>query len=235
MTTPIIIALDFPKGSQAWDLAERLDPRRYRLKIGKELFTAAGPDLIRGLALHDFEIFLDLKFHDIPNTVAGACQAAARLGVWMINVHASGGRAMMQAAREAVAHLPQRPLITAVTVLTSLSAEDLAETGIKRKPAEQVRHLATLAQECGMDGAVCSAREAADLRKTLGADFKLVTPGIRLPGSAPDDQHRTMTPAEALAAGADYLVVGRPVTAAADPLVALQNLENNIKSRKERK
>ncbi len=235
MKTPFIIAMDFPKASQAWELADRLDPRRYRLKIGKELFTAAGPDLVRGLALHDFDVFLDLKFHDIPNTVAGACQAAAKLGVWMINVHASGGRAMMEAARDAVAHLPQRPLITAVTVLTSLGAEGLAETGVKRKPADQVRHLATLARECGMDGVVCSGREAADLRKTLGTDFKLVTPGIRLPGSPPDDQNRTMTPAQALAAGADYLVVGRPVTTAADPIGALEELNRNLKSRKEGK
>lgn len=235
MTTPFIIALDFPKGSQAWDLAEQLDPRRYRLKIGKELFTAAGPDLVRGLTLHDFDVFLDLKYHDIPNTVAGACRAAAKLGVWMVNVHASGGRAMMEAARDAVAHLPKRPLITAVTVLTSLGAEDLAEVGIRRKPAEQVRHLAALARDCGLDGVVCSAREAADLRAALGRDFKLVTPGIRPPGSPPDDQNRTMTPAEALAAGADYLVIGRPVTAAPDPLGALRNLEKNLKSHKERK
>lgn len=230
----IIVALDFADGASALALVARLDPALCRLKVGKELFTAAGPDLVRALVARGFEVFLDLKFHDIPNTVAAACRAAAGLGVWMLNVHASGGRRMMAAAREALAELPaggdkpQRPLLIAVTVLTSMSADDLGETGVAAAPAEQVMRLARLAHGCGLDGVVCSAQEAASLRAALGADFRLVTPGIRPAGSAAGDQRRVMTPLEALRAGATDLVIGRPITGAADPLAALADIQSDI-------
>jgi len=209
---------------------ERLDPALCRLKVGKELFTVAGPDLVRALVARGFEVFLDLKFHDIPNTVAAACRAAAGLGVWMMNVHASGGRRMMTAAQEALADLPQRPLLIAVTVLTSMSAEDLGEVGIAAAPADQVLRLARLTQQCKLDGVVCSAQEAAMLRADLGADFRLVTPGIRPAGADVGDQRRVMTPAEALRAGATDLVIGRPITAAPDPLAALKQIQSDIQN-----
>jgi len=226
----IIVALDFPDAAAALALVDRLDPALCRLKVGKELFTVAGPDLVRALVARGYEVFLDLKFHDIPNTVAAACRAAAGLGVWMMNVHASGGRRMMQAAREALAELPQRPLLIGVTVLTSMSAEDLAETGIAAAPADQVMRLAGLTQACGLDGVVCSAQEAALLRQRLGEDFRLVTPGIRPAGSEAGDQRRVMTPTQAIAAGATDLVIGRPITAAADPVKVLQSINDEIRS-----
>jgi len=226
----IIVALDFPDAASALALVDRLDPALCRLKVGKELFTVAGPDLVRALVARGYEVFLDLKFHDIPNTVAAACRAAAGLGVWMMNVHASGGRRMMQAAREALAELPQRPLLIGVTVLTSMSAEDLAETGIAAEPADQVMRLASLTQACGLDGVVCSAQEAALLRQRLGEDFRLVTPGIRPAGSEAGDQRRVMTPTQAIAAGATDLVIGRPITAAADPVKVLQSINDEIRS-----
>ena len=231
----IVVALDLPDTASALALASRLDPSKCALKVGKELFTAAGPDLVRELARRGFRVFLDLKFHDIPNTVAQACAAAARLGVWMLNVHASGGAAMMAAARDAVgrtaaeAGLP-RPLLIAVTVLTSLSAGDLAAIGVNASPEEQVLRLARLAQAQGLDGVVCSAREAAALKRALGPAFTLVTPGIRPEGSAANDQARVMTPPQAIAAGADYLVIGRPITAAPDPLAALDAINASIAS-----
>ncbi|MBW8370503.1 MAG: orotidine-5'-phosphate decarboxylase [Thiobacillus sp.] len=228
MTHKIIVALDFPDAASALALVDRLDPALCRLKVGKELFTVAGPDLVRALVARGFEVFLDLKFHDIPNTVAAACRAAAGLGVWMLNVHASGGRRMMSAAHEALADLPQRPLLIAVTVLTSMSAEDLGEVGISAAPADQVLRLARLTQACKFDGVVCSAQEAAMLRVDLGADFRLVTPGIRPAGSEVGDQRRVMTPVEALRAGATDLVSGRPITAAADPLAALKQIHFDI-------
>ncbi|HEX7971270.1 MAG TPA: orotidine-5'-phosphate decarboxylase, partial [Thiobacillus sp.] len=190
----IIVALDYADAASALALVARLDPALCRLKVGKELFTAAGPDLVRALVARGFEVFLDLKFHDIPNTVAAACRAAAGLGVWMLNVHASGGRRMMTAAQEALADLPRRPLLVAVTVLTSMSAEDLGEVGISVAPADQVLRLARLAHACKLDGVVCSAQEAATLRTDLGANFRLVTPGIRPAGSDTGDQRRVMTP-----------------------------------------
>jgi orotidine-5'-phosphate decarboxylase len=226
----IIVALDFPDAASALALVDRLDPALCRLKVGKELFTVAGPDLVRALVARGYEVFLDLKFHDIPNTVAAACRAAAGLGVWMMNVHASGGRRMMQAAREALAELPQRPLLIGVTVLTSMSAEDLAETGIAAEPADQVMRLASLTQACGLDGVVCSAQEAALLRQRLGEDFRLVTPGIRPAGSEAGDQRRVMTPRQAIAAGATDLVIGRPITAASDPVKVLQSINDEIRS-----
>lgn len=239
MTHKIIVALDFPDAASALALAERLDPALCRVKVGKELFTVAGPELVRALVARSFEVFLDLKFHDIPNTVAAACRAAAGLGVWMMNVHASGGRRMMMAAREALAGLPsrersgdkpKRPLLIAVTVLTSMSAEDLNETGVAGAPAEQVLRLARLTQGCKLDGVVCSAQEASLLRADLEPDFRLVTPGIRPAGSYSDDQRRVMTPAEALRAGATDLVIGRPITGAPDPLAALKQIQQDIEN-----
>ncbi len=225
----VIVALDFPRAATALALAARLDPRQCRLKIGKELFTAEGPEPVRALVARGFDVFLDLKFHDIPNTVAGAVRAAAELGVWMVNVHASGGRRMMSAAREALLTKAQRPpLLIAVTVLTSMEAAELTETGVIDSPDAQVLRLAGLALECGLDGVVCSAREAAMLRERFGPQPLLVTPGIR-PAYAPaDDQRRTLTPAQAIFAGADYLVIGRPVTGAVDPLAALTEIDSDI-------
>ncbi len=230
MTHKIIVALDYADVASALALVERLDPSLCRLKVGKELFTAAGPELVRALVARGFEVFLDLKFHDIPNTVAAACRAAAGLGVWMMNVHASGGRRMMTAAQEALADLPQRPLLIAVTVLTSMSAEDLGEVGVAGAPADQVLRLARLTQACKLDGVVCSAQEAAMLRGDLGAGFRLVTPGIRPAGSDAGDQRRVMTPVEAMRAGATDLVIGRPITAAADPLATLKQIQSDIQN-----
>lgn len=226
----IIVALDFPDAASALALVDRLDPALCRLKVGKELFTVAGPELVRVLVARGFEVFLDLKFHDIPNTVAAACRAAAGLGVWMLNIHASGGRRMMVAAREALADLPHPPLLIAVTVLTSMSAEDLIEVGVDAVPADQVLRLARLTRACQLDGVVCSAQEAALLRADLGADFRLVTPGIRPAGADTGDQRRVMTPLQALNAGASDLVIGRPITAAADPLAALQQIQSDIQN-----
>lgn len=224
----VIVALDYADANGALALVERLDPALCRLKVGKELFTAAGPALVKSLVGRGFGVFLDLKYHDIPNTVASACRAAAGLGVWMLNVHASGGRAMLQAAREALAHEAKPPLLIGVTVLTSLSSADLAELGIAGTPLEAALRLARLARACGFDGVVCSAQEAAGLRREFGAGFRLVTPGIR-PGSAQlDDQQRVMTPQAAIASGADYLVIGRPITQAPDPLAALRDINSQI-------
>jgi orotidine-5'-phosphate decarboxylase len=234
MTHKIIVALDFSDAVSALALVDRLDPALCRLKVGKELFTVAGPDLVRALVARGFEVFLDLKFHDIPNTVAAACRAAAGLGVWMLNVHASGGRRMMTAAQEALTDLRKPPLLIAVTVLTSMSAEDLIEVGISAAPADQVLRLARLTQACKLDGVVCSAQEASLLRADVGADFRLVTPGIRPAGFDAGDQRRVMTPAEALRAGATDLVIGRPITAAADPLAALKQIQSDIQKLREK-
>ena len=223
----IIIALDFAAAAPALALADRLDPAECRLKVGKELFTAAGPAVLEKLMQRGFEIFLDLKFHDIPNTTAQACKAAAELGVWMVNVHALGGRKMMQAAADAIANTSQHPKLIAVTMLTSMAQDDLADLGIVDTPAQMVLRLATLARDCGLDGVVCSAQEATLLRANLGKTFCLVTPGIRPLQASLDDQSRVMTPQAALLAGSSYLVIGRPITQAADPLQALRaiNLE----------
>ena len=224
----LIVALDFPSSHQAEKLAARLDPQVCRLKVGKELFVRGGPLLVDRLQSRGFDVFLDLKFHDIPNTVAGACRAAADLGVWMVNVHALGGKNMMIAAREALEGLRARPLLIAVTILTSHDETVLQEIGLDRNPDQAVQHLAGLAHQAGLDGVVCSAREAAVLRAREGERFCLVTPGIRPATAAVDDQHRVMTPTAALQAGADYLVVGRPITAAADPVAALAALQAEI-------
>jgi orotidine-5'-phosphate decarboxylase len=226
----VIVALDYPDARPALELAAKLDPAVCRLKIGKELFTAAGPQLVRELVDKGFGVFLDLKFHDIPNTTAAACRAAAELGVWMINVHASGGSKMMEAAREAVDKASHRPLLIGVTVLTSMDEAGLHEIGVVRSPREQVLHLAGLVQQSGLDGVVCSAQEAADLRTRFGAGFALVTPGIRPAGTDAGDQSRIMTPARAIRAGADYLVIGRPITQAVDPPAALQSIQAEINS-----
>lgn len=224
----IIVALDFPEEAAALDVVDGLDPGRCRLKVGKEMFTRLGPRFVERLTGRGFQVFLDLKFHDIPNTVAAACAAAADLGVWMLNLHASGGRAMMTAARERLALRSERPLLIAVTVLTSLDGADLAEIGCPGEPQERVLRLAGLAQAAGLDGVVCSPREAARLRDGLGAGFLLVTPGVRPAGKETDDQKRVMTPHEAVAAGADYLVIGRPITAASDPFAALADIERDL-------
>lgn len=224
----IIVALDYPEAAPALALVDRLQPALCRLKVGKELFTAAGPQLVEQLQKRGFEVFLDLKFHDIPNTVAQACKVAAGLGVWMVNVHALGGRKMLEAAREAVAGSAHRPKLIAVTLLTSMAQEDLADIGINATPVEMVLRLAKLARDSGLDGVVCSAQEAALLRKQCGNDFCLVTPGIRPAQASPDDQSRVMAPLAALQAGSSYLVIGRPITRAADPLQALLEINQGI-------
>lgn len=226
----VIVSLDFAGDVEALALAKRLDPAQCRLKIGKELFTAAGPGLVRELVADGYGIFLDLKYHDIPNTVASACSAAAGLGVWMMNLHASGGLEMMKAARDALDRFENRPLLIAVTVLTSMDNTALAEIGIDRSPKDQVLALARLAKSASLDGVVCSARESSLLRETLGRNFRLVTPGIRPLGSSRNDQKRVMTPRGAILAGSDYLVVGRPITRADDPAKALSEINEEISS-----
>ena len=224
----VIVPLDFPEAPPALALAARLDPGLCRVKVGKELFTAAGPAVVDALQDRGFDVFLDLKYHDIPNTVAGACRAAARLGVWMLNVHASGGAAMLRAAREAVDGASRRPLLIGVTILTSLGDADLAGIGFRGSAAENVERLAALTQACGLDGIVCSAQEARAMRESRGGGFKLVTPGIRLAASKADDQSRTVTPLEAVRLGADYLVIGRPITRAPDPVAALESIRQSL-------
>ncbi|MDN6318173.1 MAG: orotidine-5'-phosphate decarboxylase [Marinobacter sp.] len=219
----IIVALDFPAENPALELADKLDPAKCRLKVGKELFTRSGPQLVESLQKRGFEVFLDLKFHDIPNTASAAVAAAADLGVWMVNVHASGGEKMMLACRERLDIFgADKPLLIAVTVLTSMGADDLAGIGISGSPEAQVSRLATLTRNCGLDGVVCSAQEAPKLKTEQGSSFKLVTPGIRPLTADKGDQQRIMTPSDALKAGSDYLVVGRPITQAPDPLAALE-------------
>lgn len=227
--SPVIVALDFEQQQQALNLVSQLDPSLCRLKVGKEMFTHFGPDFVKALQQRGFEVFLDLKFHDIPNTVAKAVAAAAELGVWMVNVHASGGSRMMQAAKEAL--LPfgaQAPKLIAVTVLTSMEQADLTELGIMLTPAQQVQKLAALTAAAGLDGVVCSAQEATLLKQQFGQQFQLVTPGIRPANSTADDQRRVMTPKAAQLAGVDYMVIGRPITKAADPLSALKAIVDEL-------
>jgi orotidine-5'-phosphate decarboxylase len=232
MTTdsPVIVALDCANLAAVEAMADQLSPQQCRLKVGKELFTHCGPAAVRVLQDRGFEVFLDLKFHDIPNTVAGAVKAAADMGVWMVNVHASGGARMMEAAREALIDYPSAPQLIAVTVLTSMERADLQSIGLDREPIEQVQRLARLTQQCGLDGVVCSAQEAKQLRQQLGADFKLVTPGIRPAHSASGDQRRIATPASAMAAGSSYLVIGRPITQHENPLQALTEINQQLLS-----
>ncbi len=227
--TRVIVAMDFPSLNGAEAFADSVSPELCKLKVGKELFTVAGPEFVRKLVKLGFDVFLDLKFHDIPNTVAQAVAAAADLGVWMTDVHASGGRRMMEASRKILDDRGSDMLLIAVTVLTSMDQQDLKDLGISLTPEQQVMQLAALAKGAGMDGVVSSAREASQLRKTFGDDFLLVTPGIRPENSATaDDQRRIMTPAEAIARGSSYLVIGRPITQAEDPRQALIAINREI-------
>ena len=224
----LIVALDFPTADAALELARQLNPADVRLKVGKQLFTAAGPDVVRALQDLGFDIFLDLKFHDIPNTVAEAVKAAADLGVWMVNVHASGGSRMMQAAREAATAAARPPLLIGVTVLTSMAREDLAELHWDVEPIDRVCELASLAASAGLDGVVCSAAEASVLSQQHSPDFLLVTPGIRQPGDAAGDQRRIVTPLDAVAAGATHLVVGRSITASQNPAATVAGIRASL-------
>lgn len=226
----VVVALDFDKKNDALSFIDRIEPTDARLKVGKEMFTHFGPEFVKTLTAKGFDVFLDLKFHDIPNTVAKAVTAAADLGVWMVNVHASGGSQMMSKAKLALDNYRQdAPLLIAVTVLTSMNQDDLHGLGINKTPAEQVNFLANLTQSSGLDGVVCSAWEAAQLKSDLGKTFKLVTPGIRPAGSAKDDQQRIMTPKEAIDVGVDYLVIGRPITKAVDPKLVLEQINASIR------
>lgn len=223
--SPIVVALDYADRNRALAFVDKIEPGSCRLKVGKEMFTLFGPQLVHDLHQRGFEVFLDLKFHDIPNTTAHAVAAAADLGVWMVNVHASGGARMMDAAREALVSFGREaPLLIAVTVLTSMDASDLRGLGIDLSPAEQAERLARLTQQCGLDGVVCSAREASRFKQELGSEFKLITPGIRPEGSDAGDQRRVMTPQQAVQAGVDYMVIGRPITQSEDPAAALKKI-----------
>ena len=227
--SPVVVALDYNNRDSALAFVDLIDPRDCRLKVGKEMFTLFGPQIVRDLQQRGFDIFLDLKFHDIPNTTAHAVAAAADLGVWMVNVHASGGARMMTAAREALVPFGKdAPLLIAVTVLTSMEASDLLDLGVTLSPADQAERLARLTQNCGLDAVVCSAQEAVRFKSTLGNNFKLVTPGIRPLGSEAGDQRRIMTPEEALAAGVDYMVIGRPITQSADPALTLKAINTSL-------
>jgi orotidine-5'-phosphate decarboxylase len=226
--SPIVVALDYPTPKQAIEMAKQLDPSKCRVKVGKELFTASGPAVLEELHKMDFDVFLDLKFHDIPNTCAGAVAAAAELGVWMVNVHASGGERMMNAAAEAIVNKNNKPILIAVTVLTSMEQSDLAGIGLDISPRQQVERLAKLARQSGMDGVVSSAQEIEMIKKLCGNDFLTVTPGIRPAGSAAGDQRRIMTPQEAVSIGGDYLVIGRPITQAEDPKQACLDIIASI-------
>ena len=224
----LIVALDYATADEALKFAARVTPAQCRLKIGLELFTAAGPELVGHLARRGYDVFLDLKYHDIPHTVARACARAAELGVWMVTVHTLGGTDMLRAAREAGAGARRRPLLVGVTMLTSLEPADAAAIGLQSDVARQVERLAGLARAAGLDGVVCSPQELQALRARFGKDFLLVTPGIRLAGAAADDQRRTMAPAEAVSLGSDFLVVGRPITRAADPPAALEEIRRQM-------
>ncbi|MCC2644822.1 MAG: orotidine-5-phosphate decarboxylase [Burkholderiales bacterium] len=226
--SPIIVALDFHNTTEAINLVHRLDPEMCKLKVGKELFTIAGPKFIEQLVVSGYDVFLDLKFHDIPNTIYGACRAAANLGVWMINVHASGGMKMLLEAKRAISESSHKPLLTAVTILTSMNEEDLKQIGISDGMDEQIKRLAKLSYQCGLDGVVCSALEAKMIKEVTNKAFLTVTPGIRLVNSLNDDQSRITTPDTAIKNGADYLVIGRPVTASESPKTTLLNILSQL-------
>ena len=225
---PVIVALDYPDTKSALDMAARLDPTVCRVKVGKELHTAAGPQIVDALIQRQFDVFLDLKFHDIPNTVASACRIAASQGVWMLNVHASGGSRMMLAAREAVDTASTPPLLIGVTVLTSMSDAEMTEIGFNGSAADNVLRLATLSKTCGLDGIVCSAQEARNLKMAFGSALLLVTPGIRLAGDAAGDQQRVLTPLDATNMGADFLVIGRSISLSEDPVATLHAINQQI-------
>jgi len=224
----IFVALDYADAESAWPLIDQLSPQQCGLKVGKELFTSAGPDFVKALVKRGFKVFLDLKFHDIPNTAGKAVRAAAELGVWMVNVHASGGRRMLEAARDAIADMPNKPHLIAVTVLTSMTEEDLQEVGITVSPQQQVLRLAQLTKAAGLDGVVCSAQEAEMIAEQCGKGFIRVTPGIRPVGAEQGDQRRVMTPPEAAALGIEVLVIGRPITQASDPVAALNAIHESL-------
>ena len=225
----VIVALDYANKQTAFDFINTLDPKLCRLKVGKEMFTHFGPDFVRELVKKEFDVFLDLKFHDIPNTVAKAVKAAAELGVWMVNVHASGGRRMMEAAKDALLpYGPKAPWLIAVTVLTSMDESDLLELGITLTAAEQVQRLAILTKSSGLDGVVCSSHETQTLKSLLGEDFKLITPGIRPEGTDAGDQRRVKTPRQAMDSGSDYLVIGRPITQADFPNNVLNKINETL-------
>lgn len=226
--SPLIVALDYPDLTSALEMADQLDPQRCRLKVGKELFTRCGPQVINALHQRKFEVFLDLKYHDIPHTVGRACAAAAELGVWMLNVHSLGGGDMMQAARTAVGTFKGAPLLIGVTLLTSMNERTFSQIGLSGSIQQTVLSLAQLVADSGLDGVVCSAHEATTLKQQHGSDFTLVTPGIRPAGSDKADQQRTMTPQAALNAGSNYLVIGRPITSAANPMMALAEIEKTL-------
>ncbi len=226
---PIIVVLDFDSASDALSLADRLDPKMCRVKVGKELHTAAGPQVVEALMAREFDVFLDLKFHDIPNTVAAACRVAASQGVWMVNVHACGGKKMLSAARNAVDSVNgNKPLLIGVTVLTSMAQSELPEIGLDANLPASVLRYAALTKDAGLDGVVCSALEATWLKDRFGKAFKLVTPGIRLPDDAKGDQARVVTPVDAIKMGADYLVIGRSITQSADPVATLHKIHNDL-------
>ena len=226
----VLIALDYADEQSALDFVKRVSPEDCRLKVGKEMFTYFGPQFVKKLIDLGFDVFLDLKFHDIPNTVAKAVTAAAELGVWMVNVHASGGPEMMRKAKEALEKYGDNaPLLIAVTILTSMDEAELKRLGVDKTPNEQVQFLAKLAKDSGLDGVVCSAQEASILKQTLGKDFKLVTPGIRPAGADKGDQKRVMTPREAIDAGSDYLVIGRPITQSQNPQATLIEINNTLR------
>ncbi len=227
-TSPVIVALDFPSEQETMQLVEQLEPSLCRLKVGKELFTRCGPALVKQLVDRKFDVFLDLKYHDIPNTVAKACAAAADLGVWMLNVHALGGEKMMSAAKSELCG-DGSPLLIAVTWLTSSGQAELDALGLDTTPEKMVSRLAQMTKNAGLDGVVCSAQEASMLRRNLGDDFCLVTPGIRLTGAEQDDQCRVVTPEKAIADGASYLVIGRPITQAAEPCKVLRTIISDIR------
>ncbi|MEE9351896.1 MAG: orotidine-5'-phosphate decarboxylase [Thiotrichaceae bacterium] len=228
MNKRLIIALDFPEAEQALRFVQNIPPESCRLKVGFELFVAEGPVLVHKLIDLGFDVFLDLKFHDIPNTVASACKVASRLGVWMINVHALGGEKMLTEAASSIQAVPTPPILIAVTILTSMDSNQLAGIGVKEAPENQVMKLAKMAKDCGLDGVVCSAQEAEKLNNYFGGEFHLVTPGIRPTNSEKGDQSRVMTPGDAIKAGASYLVVGRPITQAVEPLKVIENINQEI-------
>lgn len=226
--SPVLVALDYPSSEAAMTMAKQLDPTLCRVKVGKELYTAAGPKILEQLHALNFDVFLDLKFHDIPNTCAGAVAAAADLGVWMVNVHASGGQRMMEETRNRLEAKKHRPLLIAVTVLTSMEQSDLAGIGLDVEPRIQVERLAQLAKNSGMDGVVSSAQEISLIKDLCGQDFLTVTPGIRPAGSAAGDQRRIMTPQQAVEAGGDYMVIGRPITQATNPAQACADILTSL-------
>jgi orotidine-5'-phosphate decarboxylase len=227
-TSPVVVALDYSSADSALSLAKQLNPQQCRVKVGKELFTSAGPKVVEALQQLGFDVFLDLKFHDIPNTCAKAVGAAADLGVWMVNVHASGGMRMMTAARDELEKKSHQPLLIGVTVLTSMEQVDLAGIGLDVEPLMQVERLARLTQQAGLDGVVCSAQEVGLIREACGTEFLTVTPGIRPAGSAQGDQRRVLTPQQAKEQGVSYMVIGRPITQAADPAQACADIVSSL-------